>query len=75
MDTKYDMYIMEMLRQRLGLEEDDTSLDDLIASYTPNEVFEEVLIWKGIIGFGSMIRDIIKDVYAIDLDKVSSNAK
>ena len=69
--NKYPEYIMEMLRQRLGLEEDDTSRDAEINSYSSNKAFEEVLVWEGFIGYARHIKMWIADIYGIDLDVVS----
>lgn len=68
---KYPKYIMAVLRQRLDLEADDTSRDTEINTYTPNEVFEELLAWEGFIGYTSHIKMWIKDIYGVDLDKAN----
>lgn len=38
--------------------------------YTMGEIFEAVLEYEGIIGYGIKIREWIKEIYGIDLDKV-----
>lgn len=41
-----------------------------INGMTPNEVFETVLNYEGLINYAYKIKRIIKNVYGIDLDKV-----
>lgn len=66
METKYPAYIMKRLRQNLGLEPDDTSGDKEIDIMSPGEVVDRVLEWEGIIGYSSLITDLIFDVYGFD---------
>ena len=68
--NKYPENIMRYLRQRKGLEPDDTTCDDEINLMTPNEAFEEVLMWDGLIGHGYKIKSWIEDIYGIDLNEV-----
>ncbi len=63
--AKYQEYIMEILRQRLGLQPDDTSKDYEIACLTPNEVFTHVLEWEGIIGYEYKMKMWIRDIYGV----------
>lgn len=70
--NKYPEHIMKVLRQRLGLEADDTSRDNEINTYSPNEALEEVLTWEGICGYGSIIIWWIESIYGIDLDTLST---
>lgn len=64
----YPTYIMEKVRQRLGLEIHDTSRDDEINSMSHDVVFSHCLAWEGIIGFDYMITDLVKDIYKVSLD-------
>ena len=66
--NKYPENIMGYLRQRKGLEPDDTTRDNEINTLTPNEAFEEVLEWDGLIGYAYIIKRWIEDIYGIDLD-------
>lgn len=59
----YPDYIMESVRQRLGLEPYDTSRDDEINSMPHNAIFDHCLEWEGIIGYGYTIRNWIMDIY------------
>ena len=36
----------------------------------PSEVFGMVCEWESLIGYGRVIREWIKDIYGVDLDKV-----
>ena len=65
--NKYPEHIMAILRQRLGLKINDTSKDVEINLYSPNEAFEEVLLWEGFIGYFYTIKKWIKDIYGIEL--------
>lgn len=66
--NKYPENIMEYLRQRKGLEPNDTTCDDEINTLTPNEAFEKVLEWDGLINYTYKIKRWIEDIYGIDLD-------
>lgn len=58
----YPDYIMEILRQRKGLDEIDDSKDELISKTHPLEVFEEVLGWElGDSSWASTIIGWLKD--------------
>lgn len=67
MENKYPEYIMGILRQRLGLEFDDTSRDAEILTYSHNEVFDEVCEWEGLLFYSHKIRRWISDIYGIEL--------
>lgn len=58
----YPEYIMENVRQNLGLEEDDTSRDDYIMSLSPEDVFDKYCNWEGLIGYGYMLWDVVKEL-------------
>lgn len=65
--NKLPEHIMKMLRLRLGLNEEDTSEDDFINSYSDDKVFSEILTWKGFIGWSKTIKGWIEDVYGVKL--------
>lgn len=70
-ENKYPEYLMAKLRQRLGLERDDTSQDDYISRYAPSEAFHEVLGWDGLLGgWDYEIKKYVRDIYKIDLDEL-----
>ena len=65
MENRYPEYIMQKLRQRRGLEEDDVSEDSDINTLSPSESFDEVCNWEGLINYGSTIRGWINDIYGV----------
>lgn len=71
-ERRYPENIMKRCRQRLGLDEDDTSRDDEINLLSPKEAFEECLIWEGIIGYGDTILGWVEDIFEVKLDEDTS---
>ncbi len=67
--NRYPEYIMKMLRQRHGYNSDFTGYDAGFNTMTPNEVFEEILNWNGIIGYAYSIKGWIDDIYRVDLNE------
>jgi hypothetical protein len=65
---KYPEYIMESLRQRRGLDEDDTSQDERISIMSKQRVLEEVCNWEGLINYGGTIRGWVESIYGIKLE-------
>lgn len=63
----YPEYILKYIRLRDGMDENDTSRDTHFNSMKKNDVFEEVLRWQGIIGFGAQIRGWVEGIYGVDL--------
>lgn len=67
--NKYPEYIMNYVRQGMGLEENDTSKDDFINNVmSKNDVFDSVCDWQGLISWGVIIKDWVSDIYNIDLE-------
>ena len=66
-DQEVDYYTMEELRQRRGLDEDDTSEDEEILAMSGFEFLDEWLNWTGIIGYTGEIIEVIRMAYGIDL--------
>ena len=64
---KYTTYIMQKVRQHLGLESYDTSRDAEINNMSHNAVFRHCLEWEGIIGYDNAIADWIHDIYGVTL--------
>lgn len=64
----YPEYIMQTVRQHLGLEEWDTSRDEEINGMSHGTVFDHVLEWEGIIGYGYTIHGWINDIYGVNLE-------
>lgn len=68
----YPEHILRYLRQRQGLEETDTSMDDSLNDMTPKKAFREVLEWHGMIGgWDSLIVGWVKDIYRVNLEETS----
>lgn len=64
----YPRYIMEKVRQHIGLEPWDTSRDDEINNMTHHSVFGHCLEWEGIIGYNNTIRDWVSGIYGVTLE-------
>lgn len=69
----YPENILKDLRKRASLDENDTSLDEHFNKMRKDAVFEEVLRWQGISGWGGLIRGWIQDIYGVDLNKKEEN--
>lgn len=65
---KYPNAIMEAVRQNLGLEETDESMDDEIEEMSKEEVLERVCSWNGLLGYGSTIKQWVGDIYSVILE-------
>lgn len=70
MNEKYFSYIMETVRQNLGLEADDTSRDNEINEMERDEILDRVCEWEGLIGYGDTIKSWIEDIWGISLDDI-----
>lgn len=66
----YPENILRLVRQNLDLDPTDTSMNDEINAMSRNEVLNRVCEWEGLIAYGKVIREWIKDIYGVDLDKV-----
>jgi len=64
----YPNYIMEKVRQHLGLESWDTSRDEEINSMSHGIVFQHCLEWEGIIGYSYKITDWIEQIFSVKLE-------
>lgn len=67
---KYNNNIMKAVRQRLGLEENDESLDERIMKMNRREVFREYCLWNGLLG--SWYDDLltsVENIYDVKLDE------
>ena len=67
MNHNYPEHIMEILRQRFGLEEDDTIRDEELQTLTPLEALDHCLSWEGIDGYTSWILNVIRDTFRVKL--------
>ena len=62
--SKLDRNVLEAVRQSLGCETDDTSMDKEIAALGPKAVFQRFLQWEGIIGYSDIIWVAIANIQA-----------
>ena len=69
MKKKYSERIMRCVRQRWGLEADDTSKDELIMEQEPTQIIEDYFAWLGIIGYGYEIVDVVSEVLALSVEE------
>ena len=63
---KYPNYIYYNVRQNMGLEWNDTSMDEEIDEMSPGEVLDRFWEWEGIIGYTHTIIDSVLDVLMLD---------
>ncbi len=63
----YSVGIMQTLRERRGLEPNDTSQDAQIQDMGNDEAFRNVLEWEGILGYDYKIRQWVKEIYGVEL--------
>jgi len=64
----YKGYIMDKVRQHLGLETYDNSRDMDINGMTHDSILDHCLEWEGIIGYGNSIRGWVEEIYGIVLE-------
>ena len=65
----YPENILRIVRQNLDLESTDTNKDDEINAMSQSKIFDCVCEWEGLIGYGRVIRNWMKDIYGINLDE------
>lgn len=63
----YCKEIMECLRQRRGLEKNDTSEDSEIMKMAKQDAFDEYCTWNGLIGYGHELLNAVENIYDINL--------
>jgi len=71
--SKYSPDVMESVRQRLGLDEDDESRDKDIEAMTCLQLLDHCLCWEGIIGYTSLISGLVEDIYGVKLKEERLN--
>lgn len=70
-ETRFPEYIMRDLRERRGLEEDDTSEDNTINLYSKDKAYSEVMAWQGFKSWEWKMKKWIEDIYEVELkDKI-----
>lgn len=67
---KYMDEIMEAVRQRMGLEEDDESADEEIMQMDRSQVFKEYCLWHGLLGsFYDTLLEVVENIYDVELEE------
>lgn len=68
----YSEYIKTMVRQGMGLNAHDTSMDKYIDEMSPDIIFRDVCRWHGLLGGRYLqIASWIRGIYGIDLHEIS----
>jgi hypothetical protein len=62
-------YILKILRQRRGLNENDKSQDENIKKMSKDQIFNDICMWNGFIGWDYEIKKWIKDIYKVNLEE------
>lgn len=65
--NKFSEEFMEIARQSLYLEDDDTSRDNEINAMTKLEMLDTLFNWEGIINYTGTVVSWIYDLFGIDL--------
>ena len=66
----YSEEVMQAIRQRRGLEPDDTSKDDIIMNTAKQDIFNEYCQYNGLLGgYGYALLNVIEDIYGINLQQ------
>lgn len=68
MNQNYPEYILKKLRVSNYLEEDDTSRDEEFQELPPEEAFDQVMKFDGIIGYRYTMLRWIQDIFKVKLD-------
>jgi hypothetical protein len=58
---------MRAVRQNLGYEENDTTIDDTINKMKADNILDCVCNWNGLIHWGDTIKEWIEDIYKVKL--------
>ncbi len=59
------------IRQNLGLEPNDKSMDDNINRMSLNEIFDRWCEWNGLINYGGKLRYVVSSIYGVDLNRIN----
>ena len=70
-NKKYPNYIYEAVRQNLGVDKYDFSVDCKIDEMSHDEVLLRICIWKSIPGFDITIKKWIRDIYGTQLQSIT----
>jgi hypothetical protein len=67
-DYPYPDYIMEYVRQNLGLDANDTSRDVEIVRMSRDEILNRVCTWNGLIDYGATIKEWVGNIFEVELE-------
>ena len=66
--NKYNNTIMKAIRQRMGLDENDTSCDEEIMNMDKYQVFREYCLWNGLLGsWYDYLLSAVENIYGLKL--------
>lgn len=54
--------VLSSVRKNLGIDSDDSSMDNIISKMSEKEVFERYLTWNGMPGWSDKIWDAVDDI-------------
>jgi len=69
-EQMFPAYLLKKLRYRLTEDDYNTTRDNIIVTYTPNEAFAAILEFDGLRGWDYTLKGYIKEIYGIDLDDI-----
>lgn len=65
---KYNDTVMEAIRERMGLDVNDTSRDEEIMKMNKHDVFREYCLWNGLLGnWHSILLSVVENIYGLKL--------
>ena len=65
---KYNDEIMKAIRQRMGLNENDTSSDKEIMKLDKYDVFRQYCLWNGLRGsWYDTLLSVVENIYGVEL--------
>nr|DAY00806.1 MAG TPA: hypothetical protein [Caudoviricetes sp.] len=66
--NKYNDTVMKAIRERMGLDENNTSCDEEIMKMNKYDVFREYCLWNGLLGnWHSILLRVVENIYGLDL--------
>ena len=66
--NKYNDTVMKAIRERMGLDENDTSCDEEIMKMNKYDVFREYCLRNGLLGnWHSILLRVVENIYGLDL--------
>lgn len=66
--NKYNDTVMKAIRERMGLDENNTSCDEEIMKMNKYDVFREYCLWNGLLwNWHSILLRVVENIYGLDL--------